>query len=47
MLSHMLFSRDVHMIIGGQGLKVREGKYVHAHSARQHFFQALITQYVD
>ena len=39
----MLCTRDVHMIIEGQGLKVRKGQHVRA----QNFFQALITQYVD
>ena len=37
----------MHMIIEGQGLKVRKWQYVRAHSVQQIFFQALITQYVD
>ena len=39
--------RDLHMIIEGQGLRVREGQYMRTHSACQNLFQALRTQYID
>ena len=39
--------RDVHMIVEGQGLKVRKGQYMRVHSTCQNIFQALMTQYVD